>query len=151
MSKAEPKPAAPFEESPGFILWKIALEWQRQQREALEKLELTHAQYILLAAAAHLAEAGATVTQRRVADLARTDPMTTSSTLRGLEKRGLVARAAVTGDARARGISLTKAGEKAFQRAQPVVEKTDEKFFGKLGWREPVFRTALAALAEAKP
>ncbi|HEY0518719.1 MAG TPA: hypothetical protein VGC84_04425, partial [Ilumatobacteraceae bacterium] len=35
--------------SPGFVLWQVATVWQREIRDALADLELTHAQFVLLA------------------------------------------------------------------------------------------------------
>ena len=37
------------EDSPGFLLWQLTNQWQRQQRTALAKIGLTHAQFVVLA------------------------------------------------------------------------------------------------------
>ena len=35
--------------SPGFLLWRISNNWQRDQRAALQPLGLTHTQFVMLA------------------------------------------------------------------------------------------------------
>ena len=37
-----------LEESPGFLLWRTALRWQRLVTSALRRFNLTHVQFVLL-------------------------------------------------------------------------------------------------------
>ena len=37
------------ERSPGFLLWRVTLAWQRRIRAALAHHELTHVQFVVLA------------------------------------------------------------------------------------------------------
>ena len=57
------------DESPGFLLWRVTLRWQRVIAAALRPLGLTHVQFVLLASVWWLASvAGEGPAQRRVAE-----------------------------------------------------------------------------------
>jgi DNA-binding MarR family transcriptional regulator len=123
--------------SPGLALWRVATVWQRQGRAALAEVELTHAQFVLLASAAWLeAEAtprGDSVTQAQISAHASTDAVMTSEVLRTLERKKLVRRLEHPSDARARCIVVTPAGRRLARRAVALVEGVDETFFGAPG------------------
>lgn len=123
-------------ESPGFLLWQLAMRWQQALRPALAALDLTHAQFVLLASAAYLgtaaAEEGAQpapVTQKLLAGHAKLDAVTTSEVLRTLEAKGLVERRPHPEDARARAVAVTKAGKALARKAIPAVEEADAAYF----------------------
>src|SRR5262249_15030206 len=49
---AAPRPSSRFttpEQSPGFLLWRATLAWQRRMRSVLTPHDLTHVQFVLLA------------------------------------------------------------------------------------------------------
>jgi DNA-binding MarR family transcriptional regulator len=134
-----------FEEprmSPGFLLWKVATRWQRQVRSALDEIDLTHAQFVILASATWLGRelAGADgsnsttnmiiVTQAEIADHACTDAVMTSEVLRTLERKGFLNRLPNPKDARARQIVVTDLGKANIRKAIEIVEKVDEVYFG---------------------
>jgi DNA-binding MarR family transcriptional regulator len=116
--------------SPGLLLWRVTLRWKREISAALAPLELTHAQFVLLASAwwlgAHRPELPS---QREVAEQAATDPMMTSQVLRALEQRALVTREPDPNDGRSRLIAVTPAGADLARRAIEVVEAVDHAFF----------------------
>ncbi len=124
-------------DSPGFLLWRTTLRWQRSITAALRPLELTHVQFVLLAAVWWLSDRADTAqrlpSQRQVADHAAADVMMTSQVLRLLEKRNLVTRALDPGDARVKRLTVTTAGRRLAQRAVAVVEKADAEFFSTVG------------------
>ena len=129
-------------ESPGFLLWRVTLRWQRRMVASLRPLGLTHVQFVLLASTWWLTEvAGETPTQRRVADHAGTDPMMTSQVLRTLEARGLVTRAGSPADSRARRLGVTRPGVALARRAVAAVEAADGEFFAAAGDRLPLLET----------
>jgi DNA-binding MarR family transcriptional regulator len=128
-------------ESPGFLLWRVTLLWQRAMVSALRPLGLTHVQFVLLASAWWLTQvAGEKPTQRRLAEHAATDPMMTSQVLRILESRGLLTREVDPGDSRALRLAVTEPGTRLALEAIRVVEATDAGFFAAAGEREPVVR-----------
>jgi DNA-binding MarR family transcriptional regulator len=134
------------EESMGLLLWQVTNRWQAAQRAALKPFGLTHVQFVLLASLLWLGADGP-VTQRQLADHARTDPMMTSQVVRALERRGLLVRTAHSSDGRAWSLSASDAGAALVNRAVEAVEAVDERFFGSLGPRRGAFTRDLASLA----
>lgn len=134
------------EESTGLLLWQVTNRWQAAQRAALKPFDLTHVQFVLLAALTWLGSEGP-VTQRQLADHARTDPMMTSQVVRALEQRDLLVRTPHQADGRAWALSVTEPGAVLVNRAVVAVEACDERFFGSLGPRQDAFTRALASLA----
>ncbi len=121
------------QQSPGFLLWRATLRWQRSIGSALRPLELTHVQFVLLASlwwlSAHGDEADRTPSQREVADQAGTDVMMTSQVVRTLEGRGLLNRTPDPADARVKRLSLTDTGRRRAEQAISIVEVVDTHFF----------------------
>jgi DNA-binding MarR family transcriptional regulator len=117
-------------ESPGFLLWRITLRWQRLVTEALRPLNLTHVQFVLLASAWWLSQHGQTPNQLAIATQAGTNIKMTSEVLRKLEDKGLVTQRTDAHDRRAKAIIVTAQGVRLAERAIRVVEKVDAEFFG---------------------
>ena len=134
------------DESPGLLLWQVTNRWQAAQRAALKPFGLTHVQFVLLASLAWL---GKPVTQRELAAHACTDPMMTSQVLRVLEQRGLVGRTVHPADARARAVSVTRAGRTLADRANAAVEGCDREFFAPLSSGRNRFTSSLRRLRDA--
>ena len=134
------------EESPGLLLWQVTNRWQAAQRAALKPFDITHVQFVLLAALTYL-QASGPVTQKALADMAATDPMMTSQVLRTLESRQLVHRPAHPIDRRARAVAVTQAGRDLANRTVVAVEACDAAFFAGLGDALPSFTAALRTLS----
>jgi DNA-binding MarR family transcriptional regulator len=116
-------------ESPGFLLWRVTLRWQRVITEALRPLNLTHVQFVLLASARWLSQHGQAPSQLAVAAHAGTDVKMTSEVMRKLEDRGLVLQHTNPDDRRAKAITVTAEGRSVAERAVRVVEAADADFF----------------------
>ncbi len=116
--------------SPGFMLWRVTNRWQAVMRRTLAPFDLTHVQFVLLAALAWRAEPDGT-TQVELAQSVRADPMMVSQVLRTLEAKKLVERRADPVDGRARRVRVTAAGIEKAQAANSAVEAADEAFFGR--------------------
>lgn len=133
-------------DDPGALLWRAANDWQRAAQSALSPLSLTYPQALLLTTLADRnREVGATI-QVELARQARADVMMTSQIIRALERRRLVARAQVDGDARARRVTLTPAGETAAAEARVALAATIDAFFAPLGAERGAFAAALGRL-----
>jgi len=133
--------------SPGFLLWRATLRWQRTMVETLKPFGITHVQFVLLASTWWLCEHGAPPRQRDLAEHAGTDPMMTSQVIRALEKAGLVTRTPDADDARAMRLAPTKAGKALAPRAIAAVEAADRAFFDEVPERSRAgMRAALVAL-----
>ncbi|MFH9353770.1 MarR family winged helix-turn-helix transcriptional regulator [Kitasatospora sp. NPDC017646] len=122
------RPGRPTE-SPGFLLWRVTLAWQRALAAALRPYDLTHVQFVLLTGAWWLGVDEGVPTQRRLAEHSGTDPMMTSQVLRTLEGKGLVERLPDPVDSRAKRVRVTEAGQALRERAMYAVEKADAEFF----------------------
>ena len=87
------------------------------------------------------------VNQRRVADHAGVDPMTTSQVLRTLEARDLLERLPDEWDRRARVLRATDAGRERVTAATHAVEACDRAFFTPLGADAAALTAALRTLS----
>src|SRR5690348_6152154 len=134
-------------QSPGLLLWRVGTRWQAAVRDALAPFELTHTQFVLLASLTWLrGDRDHPVTQRDLAEHARTDVMMTSQVLRALEGKGFLERRAHPDDARARDLVPTAAGVEVVNRAIVAVEDCDARFFAAAGDTLPHLREALTRL-----
>ena len=117
------------DDSPGFLLWHVTLRWQRDIAAALAPLDLTHVQFVLLAATWWLNARGEDPNQLSVARQASTDVKMTSEVLRKLEAKGLIVRTVDAADTRARRIKVTERGGELALEAVTAVEGVDAAFF----------------------
>ena len=116
-------------DSPGFLLWRATMRWQRALAAALAPLDLTHVQFVLLACAWWAAEAGERPNQVQLAGLAGTDVKMTSEVVRRLEAKQLLRRVADPADARSKVIEVTASGADTARRSIEIVEAADAEFF----------------------
>lgn len=118
------------EDSPGFLLWQLTNQWQRQQRQALTKLGLTHSQFVVLAGVLWLSSLpDNTVTQKQVSDLTKIDKIAMSDLVAILLQKKMLRRMTHTTDKRAYSLVLTDKGRKIVLKSIPIVEGIDAKFF----------------------
>ena len=129
-------------ESPGLLLWRTTMRWQRVMTAALAPLDLTHVQFVLLASAMWLGRNGQPPNQVQLAAQAGTEAKMTSDVVARLEAKGLIARETDPHDSRAKVIRLTATGAAAAQRAIVAVETADAAFF------EPVDEAQLVGLLQ---
>lgn len=134
------------EQTFGFRLWQILHAWQRRLEATLAPLDLTHIQFILLAATSWLSRNGGMPSQTRIAGFTKMDRMMVSKVLRLLEEKGYVARTPHPDDPRANRVDLTRAGRAALDKAFPLALVAQETFFGRLG---PEGRDALSTQLDA--
>jgi DNA-binding MarR family transcriptional regulator len=134
------------EESTGFLLWQVTNLWQREIKKALEKYDLTHAQFVLLASILWLSMQNEDVTQIALSLHTKIDPMTTSTVLRTLQKKGFIQRQEHSTDTRAKTVGLTTGGEKLAKQAIKTVEKFDLEFFQPLGDKVKDFNRRIITL-----
>lgn len=117
------------DDSPGFLLWKITIQWQKKQREALRPLKLTHLQFAVLASLQWLTKQNSPVTQSHISKMSKIDKMVVSETIQKLVNKKLVNRKKNKEDSRSYSLTLTSNGHKIVDKALPIVEAVDTKFF----------------------
>ncbi|MDR1180577.1 MAG: MarR family transcriptional regulator [Bacteroidales bacterium] len=137
---------AKAEDSSGFLLWQVTTLWQRRIRDALVQYDLTHSQYVLMASLHWLTLHNREVTQIVLSRHSKIDPMTTSSVLKTLLKKGLIRRQEHATDTRAKTIDITDNGKEIVKKAVVTVETIDREFFALLGNRLTMFNECLSAL-----
>lgn len=138
------------EESSGFLLWQVTNLWQREIKKALEVYDLTHSQFVLLASTLWLMQQNESITQIVLSNHTKIDPMTTSTVLRTLQKKGLLQRQEHSTDTRAKTVELTPAGVEMAKLAVKTVEKFDHDFFQVLGNDTIAFNEKLNLLLTKK-
>ncbi|MET9626353.1 MarR family winged helix-turn-helix transcriptional regulator [Lentzea sp. NPDC006480] len=134
------------DDSPGFLLWRVTLAWQRAMRAALAPHDLTHVQFVLLASLWWLVGHSGPPSQQRLAEQAGTDPMMTSQVLRKLADRALISREVDPADSRARLLDLTAEGKALVAKAMKDVEDADAAYFAGLGDEQQAFVRGLTRL-----
>jgi DNA-binding MarR family transcriptional regulator len=136
------------EDSTGFLLWQVTNLWQREIKKALEKYDLTHSQYVLMASIHWLTLNNQDVTQILLSSHTKIDPMTTSTVLRTLQTKGLLKRQEHVTDTRAKTVVLTNNGKKIIKQAVKTVEAFDKDFFSTLGSKTTIFNNQLLSLLQ---
>lgn len=116
-------------ESPGFVLWRDFMRWQRELNSRLRPLGLTQPQFAILAVCGWLTRDDREVTQQDIAAFLEFDRMHVSQIVTRLEKTGLILRRVAEGDLRAKQVTLSARGQDVLRRAMPIVEEFDRTFF----------------------
>lgn len=135
-------------DSPGYLLGQLTMLWQRKQKKVLDPLDLTHTQFVLLAALGWLSKKSNAVTQVDIANQSNADRMMVSKVLRTLEEKGFITRQEHETDTRAKAIRLTANGEVVLQKAIIEVENADVIFFGLLDAKLPSFNKNMVQLID---
>ncbi|MFJ7932505.1 MarR family winged helix-turn-helix transcriptional regulator [Peribacillus sp. NPDC096448] len=135
-------------DSPGFLLWQVTNLWQKKIKSKLKTLDLTHVQFVLLAACSVLDDTNEQITQSVLSQFTKTDVMMTSQVLRTLENKGLVERKIHPNDTRAKVLHVTDKGRALAKEANIIVEDTDKKFFLKLEDNQHTFTLLLQELSQ---
>ena len=136
------------DESPGYLLGQLTTLWQRKQKKVLDPLDLTHTQFVLLAALGWLSRENDSVTQVDIANQGNADRMMVSKVLRTLEDKKFISRQEHQTDTRAKVIKLTNEGSKVLQKALTAVEDVDIDFFSILGNHLTLFNQNMIKLTE---
>jgi DNA-binding MarR family transcriptional regulator len=121
------------ENAVGFVLWRVFHRYQRAVDRSLAVLDLTNLQFTTLTLVAWLSKSGDTPTQAEIARFGDIHPMQVSLMLKALEQKGMIARAAVEANARAKSVSITAMGLDALQRALPLAIEVQRQMFGEEG------------------
>jgi len=131
--KDVPKLAVPPEVMLGYRLWQVHYSWHRHIERYLKAIDLSHLQYVLLAAVYHLVSCGEAPSQIRLSNFTHVEKMMVSKNLRVLENRGFLSRKPLPEDRRANQIQLTAAGRHMLRRAFAASEAAHAKFFNVIG------------------
>lgn len=120
------------EENLGYLLWQTTMLWNRQMNRALGEINLTHTQFVIMAALGWLSKTSDSVTQKEIADHSNTDRMMVSKILRKLQGNGLIERKEHETDTRAKCVFITDKGIDILQNALEIKAQANNLFFSKL-------------------
>jgi DNA-binding MarR family transcriptional regulator len=137
------------EDSPGFLLWQVTTLWHRAVKKALDEIDITHPQFVLLASLLWLSKTKASITQIDLSHHSKIDPMTTSTIIKTLLRKGLVERQEHYTDTRAKSVTLTGSGIEIARQAVEIINKVDGDFFAGLGKEVKGFNSNLLILMGA--
>ncbi len=130
----------------GMLLWQASNKWQRELKKVLDKHNLTHVQYILLAGTLLLNNMKKDTTQMSLAVFAGSDKMMASKVLRTMEKKRLIKRRESLRDSRAMQIEITSFGKVTLSKAADEVKKFDKLFFMPVAEKQKGFTKRLKGL-----
>lgn len=140
----------PVLEGPSFTFAQAYFTWKRITDRALEAVGLTHTQYVFMGTLFELEKHQDKATQNDLARLTNSDVTMTSQILRTLQKRGLVCRAQIEGDERAKYSSLSPTGKKLVKKAAEIMKKNEKEYFAPVGKDMEQFLTYLKVLTRVK-
>lgn len=118
----------PYEDV-GYLIWRVFKYWHRGKLKLLDEFGLTSSQLELLGAIYHMSIRQIDATQIILSQETDIDPMTTSTIIRNLEKKGLVSRRESKADTRARIVEVTKKGAELFDKAHAKLTVEKERVF----------------------
>jgi DNA-binding MarR family transcriptional regulator len=128
-----PEPVAEPETLLGYRLWQVHYLWHKHIERELRAVNLSHLQYVLLAATNFLSREGEVPSQIRLATFTKVEKMMVSKNLRILEQRGYLSRKPYPGDRRANRIQLTASGLRLLRRTLSISVAAHAGFFRSLG------------------
>jgi len=115
-----------------YLIWQISKYWQRGKLKVLDEFGITVSQLEVLGAIKHMTKEKEEVTQILLSQKTTIDPMTISTIIRNLERKGLINREESKTDTRARRVELTKEGNKIFNKAVTKVKKGQELLYANI-------------------
>jgi MarR family transcriptional regulator, organic hydroperoxide resistance regulator len=122
----------------GYYIWRLALKWRAEVDRVLAPLDLTQAEYSLLASLAGLSRAGRKPSQRELSDFSGLEPMYVSKLARALEQDGLLERETNSADPRAFRLTLSEHGAAILDAAYSRVHQLQDRLLSPLGnWDDP--------------
>jgi DNA-binding MarR family transcriptional regulator len=121
------------------------MKWRVAVDRALAPLELTHAQYVVLATLFGMTRGGGPPSQREIADETGLEALYVSKLARSLEKDGLIVRDRDRDDTRAVRVSLTDLGRERIRPAMVTVSALLDQLLSPLGGQDDSRTAALVA------
>ena len=138
----------------GYLIWNLSTKWRVAVDRALNRFDLTHADYLVLGSLSEFARGGAKPSQRELADFAGLEVVYVSKLVRPLEQAGLLRRADHPDDPRAFQLELTGRGAELVAQAAAVMRQLFDQLLRPIGGRSGkrhlvLMRTLDALLTEA--
>lgn len=111
------------------LIWRVIKLFIRNKKLILENLNLTCSQFEILSAIHHLQGVKTDIIQAELSEKAPIDPMTTSTILRNLQKKGLITRQRSVINTRTVIVELTKDGIELLEKAYHQIRLSSELIY----------------------
>lgn len=128
------------------LMWKVTKLLYKTKKSILDEFDLTCSQYEILAAIHQFSEKNNDVIQINLSEKTQIDPMTTSTVLRNLQKRGLIKRERGLVNTRTVEVKITDAGKNVYNLARKKIDKMQEEIYQNLDC--PNFFSQLSVLSD---
>lgn len=109
----------------GYVL----KQWIRNKKQILDEFGLTGPQYEILSAVYNLTNRQREIIQIDLSEKAMIDPMTTSTILRNMEKKGYIIRTRGTVNTRIVIVQLTEKGNALYNLATSKIDAVSNKLY----------------------
>jgi DNA-binding MarR family transcriptional regulator len=133
----------------GYLVWHLSTKWRVAVDRALNRLGLTHADYLVLGALFEFSRGGARPSQRELADFAGLEVMYVSKLVRSLEHSGLLRRADHPDDTRAFQLEFTTRGADLVVEAAAAMRELFDQLLKPIGGRSGKRHVSLTRTLEA--
>lgn len=114
------------------LMWKASKLLAKRKKVILDEFELTCSQFDILAAIVYTTQHNQEVIQIELAENANIDPMTTSTILRNLEKRGLISRERGLINTRTVEVEISESGLGLYNKASKKIETLQQCIYKSL-------------------
>lgn len=112
-----------------ILMWRVIKLLIKSKKHVLEKFGLTCSQFDILSAINYFSNIKTEIIQINLSEKADIDPMTTSTILRNLEKKGLITRARSTVNTRTVLVELTEDGLNLLKQATMQIKSSNTKIY----------------------
>ena len=112
-----------------ILIWRVLKLFIKNKKRILAGSDLTFSQFEILSAVYYLQHMKPEVIQVDLSENTSIDPMTTSTVLRNLQKKGLINRKRSTVNTRTVTVGLTAKGMKLLEKAYQHVEVSNKSIY----------------------
>lgn len=112
-----------------ILMWRVIKLFIKNKKQTLEKLDLTCSQFEILSAIYYLQKLKTGIIQAELSERAGIDPMTTSTILRNLEKKGHIIRNRSVVNTRTIVVELTADGVELLEEAYQLMRLSGELIY----------------------
>lgn len=105
------------------LMWRVIRLLTKKKRIILDKFDLTCSQFEILGAIYQFSKDKNEIIQINLSEKTQIDPMTTSTVLRNLQKRGLIKRERGLVNTRTVEVDITESGRAIYENAQKEIEQ----------------------------
>ena len=114
------------------LLCRVTKLWTRAKKQALDNQSLTYSQFEILSAVYYFKTNQKEIIPVDLSEKTGIDPMTTSTILRNLEKKGLITRMRGVENSRAVFVQLTSLGLEVYEQASFNIMSLSETLYHKI-------------------